>query len=263
MDTFVVIVCPLDPDSSDFGDVCALYAPFLHQLTIQSSLFERGCPGLVVICVARKLRPCPGYSRRRDRINLGLWRSLYKGGGGTSVMDRGVAMCTVRRSCGPSPPLPSPPLPSPPLPSPPFPLDAPAGLPSPYKSRVSHAADAPWPASMKAVAVQPPHMTATAPFGMRSSTTDALIDARSTQCRSLGAPGRSQKSRIMADWATPRFPYSTPPPLLCRGGVWSIVVGAPQAPGTFLFCTTPHPALGSSSGRFHPTYVVRLASATR
>ena len=28
-----------------------------------------------------KLRPCPSYSRRRDRINLGLWRSLYKGGG--------------------------------------------------------------------------------------------------------------------------------------------------------------------------------------
>ena len=82
MDTFVVSVCPLDPDSSDFGDVCALYAPFLHQLTMQSSLFERGCPVLVVACVARKLRPCPSYNRRRDRINLGLWRSLYKGGGG-------------------------------------------------------------------------------------------------------------------------------------------------------------------------------------
>ena len=37
----------------------------------------------VVVCVARKLRPCPSYSRRRDRINLGLWRSLYKGGGGS------------------------------------------------------------------------------------------------------------------------------------------------------------------------------------
>ena len=35
----------------------------------------------VVVCVARKLRPCPSYSRRRDRINLVLWRSLYKGGG--------------------------------------------------------------------------------------------------------------------------------------------------------------------------------------
>ena len=30
----------------------------------------------VVACVAHKLRPCPNYSRRRDRINLGLWRSL-------------------------------------------------------------------------------------------------------------------------------------------------------------------------------------------
>ena len=36
----------------------------------------------VVACVARKLRPCPSYSRRRNRINLGLWRSLYRGGGG-------------------------------------------------------------------------------------------------------------------------------------------------------------------------------------
>ena len=80
-------VCPLDPDSSDFGDVCALYAPFLHQLTMQSFLFERGCPTLVVVCVARKLRPCPSYSRRRDRINLGLWRSLYKGGAGYHFPD--------------------------------------------------------------------------------------------------------------------------------------------------------------------------------
>ena len=35
----------------------------------------------IVVCIARKLRPCPSCSRRRDRINLGLWRSLYKGGG--------------------------------------------------------------------------------------------------------------------------------------------------------------------------------------
>ena len=73
----------LNPHSSDFGDVCALYAPFLHRLTMQSSLFESGRPVLVVVCVARKLRPCPSYSRHRDRINLGLWRSLYKGGGGS------------------------------------------------------------------------------------------------------------------------------------------------------------------------------------
>ena len=37
----------------------------------------------VVVCVARKLRPCPSYSRRRDRNNSVHWRSLYKGGGGT------------------------------------------------------------------------------------------------------------------------------------------------------------------------------------
>ena len=48
---------------------------------MQSSLFEPGRPVSVVVCVARKLRPCPSYSRRRDRINLGLWRSLYRGGG--------------------------------------------------------------------------------------------------------------------------------------------------------------------------------------
>ena len=36
----------------------------------------------VVACVVCKLRPCPSYSGRRDRINLGLWRSLYKGGWG-------------------------------------------------------------------------------------------------------------------------------------------------------------------------------------
>ena len=85
MNTFVVSVCPLDPESSDFGDVCALYAPFLHQLTMQSSLFERGCPVLVVVCVVRKLRPCPSYSRRRDRINLGLiwdFGVAYTRGGG-------------------------------------------------------------------------------------------------------------------------------------------------------------------------------------
>ena len=60
----------------------------------------------VVVYVARKLRPCPSYSRRRDRINLVLWRSLDKGGGGTplacevpnaatiSFLGKGV-FCTV------------------------------------------------------------------------------------------------------------------------------------------------------------------------
>ena len=36
---------------------------------------------LVVVCVARKLRLCPSYSRRRDRINSVLLRSYYKGAG--------------------------------------------------------------------------------------------------------------------------------------------------------------------------------------
>ena len=36
---------------------------------------------LVVVCVVCKLWPCLSYSRCRDRINLGLLRSLYKGVG--------------------------------------------------------------------------------------------------------------------------------------------------------------------------------------
>ena len=61
----------LNPQSSDFGDICALSSPFLHQLTMP-----------VVVCVVCKLRPCLSYSRRRDRINSVLLRSLDKGGGG-------------------------------------------------------------------------------------------------------------------------------------------------------------------------------------
>ena len=62
----------MKPHSSAFGDISALYSHFLHQLIMQSSLFEPGY-----------LRPCPSYSRRRDRIHLVLCRSLYKGGGGS------------------------------------------------------------------------------------------------------------------------------------------------------------------------------------
>ena len=36
----------------------------------------------VVVCVLRKPRPCPSYSRCRDRINLGLLCSYQGGGGG-------------------------------------------------------------------------------------------------------------------------------------------------------------------------------------
>ena len=39
----------------------------------------------VVVCVARKPRPCLSYSRRRDRINSVLLCSYYKGGGVLSV----------------------------------------------------------------------------------------------------------------------------------------------------------------------------------
>ena len=35
----------------------------------------------VVVCVARKPRPCLSYSWRRDRINLVPLCSYYKGGG--------------------------------------------------------------------------------------------------------------------------------------------------------------------------------------
>ena len=34
----------LNPHSSDLGDICVLYPPFLHQLTMQSSLFQPGRP---------------------------------------------------------------------------------------------------------------------------------------------------------------------------------------------------------------------------
>ena len=34
----------LNPHSSELGDICVLYPPFLHHLTIQSSLFQPGRP---------------------------------------------------------------------------------------------------------------------------------------------------------------------------------------------------------------------------
>ena len=48
----------------------------------------------VVVYVARKLRPCLSYSRRRDRINLVLWRSLDKGGGGGGYNEAGIPGAT-------------------------------------------------------------------------------------------------------------------------------------------------------------------------
>ena len=61
IDTVVVSVSQLKPRSSDFGDICAWYSPFLHQHV---------CVG--VVCGTHKLH--------RDRINLELFRSLDKGG---------------------------------------------------------------------------------------------------------------------------------------------------------------------------------------
>ena len=51
----------------------------------------------VVVYVARKLRPCPSYSRRRDRINLVLWRSLDKGGGGVHTKKKVHATYTKKK----------------------------------------------------------------------------------------------------------------------------------------------------------------------
>ena len=56
-----------------------------HHFLVFACLWERGwrlrCTHTVVVCVARKLRPCPRYNRHRDRIYLGLLLSLYRGGG--------------------------------------------------------------------------------------------------------------------------------------------------------------------------------------
>ena len=95
----------LNPHSSDFGDICAPYPPFLHQLIMS-----------VVVCVARKLCPCPSYSRRRDRVNLGLLRSLYKGRGDTvllSVVTELVRCLTQTHKVAVTPALPLPRLPVP------------------------------------------------------------------------------------------------------------------------------------------------------
>ena len=95
MDTFVVIVCPLgsNPQSSDFGDICALSSPFLVVVCVP-----------VVVCVACKIRPCPSYSRRRDCINPIFLRSLDKGRGGgyLSVFWQGLDRthaCWQRTRC--------------------------------------------------------------------------------------------------------------------------------------------------------------------
>ena len=57
-DTFVVIVCPLEPTELCFWDICILSSPFLVVACV---------PG--VVCVPCNLRPCLSYGRCRDRIN--------------------------------------------------------------------------------------------------------------------------------------------------------------------------------------------------
>ena len=79
--------CPsYSPHNSDFGGICALWnMEHGWRLRCTHTMRSFTCVS-VVVYVARKLRPCPSYSRRRDRINLVLWRSLDKGGGGTLVV---------------------------------------------------------------------------------------------------------------------------------------------------------------------------------
>ena len=57
----------------------------------------------VVVCVARKLRPCPSYSGRRDRNNSVHWRTLYKGGGGVASTKILAESEAPPRRCGLTP----------------------------------------------------------------------------------------------------------------------------------------------------------------
>ena len=51
----------------------------------------------VVVCAAHKLRPRLSYSRRRDRINCVLLRSLDKGGGGYTTACLPDAKCSTTK----------------------------------------------------------------------------------------------------------------------------------------------------------------------
>ena len=62
------IVCECLPTSTH---IALMVGIFVHYFPLSST---STCV-LVVVCGARKLRPCLSYSRRRDRINLGLFRS--------------------------------------------------------------------------------------------------------------------------------------------------------------------------------------------
>ena len=86
----------LNPQSSDFGYICALSSPFLVVACVP-----------VFVCVARKLWPCLSYSRRRDRIDLGLFCSLDKRGGGY-ISENPIRPFLVHKLLCPRPPLPPP-----------------------------------------------------------------------------------------------------------------------------------------------------------
>ena len=76
----------LNPHNSEFGDICALYSPFLSLTCVPA-----------VVCGTRKRRPCLSYSRRRDPINLGLFRGLDKArGGGGGCHDPALVVCVFR-----------------------------------------------------------------------------------------------------------------------------------------------------------------------
>ena len=71
-----------------FDTLCGVYMPLGTWAEVQAHSYHAlthvcvgSCMCCVVVCVARKPRPCRSYSRHRDRINLVLLRSYYKKGG--------------------------------------------------------------------------------------------------------------------------------------------------------------------------------------
>ena len=71
--------CPLSLRGG--GVYCTCYWERGRRLRCTRTMHSPTCVSAVV-CVARKPRPCLSFSRRRDRIDLVLWRSYHKGGGG-------------------------------------------------------------------------------------------------------------------------------------------------------------------------------------
>ena len=69
----------LNPHNSNFGDICASFSPFLHQLPI--------------VCGTCKLRLCLSYSS--DRINLVFFAVITGGGGERSLGQKRLALTIV------------------------------------------------------------------------------------------------------------------------------------------------------------------------